>query len=347
MIRLFLKKGDKFVKYNVAIIGAGLIGKKRAKALCSQKNCTLVAVADINKAAACDLAQEFEGKAYFRWEDVVSRDDIDIVIVSTSNNFLAPVSIAALNSKKHVLCEKPLGRNSNESYKIVQAAEKNKCFLKTGFNHRHHSAIWQAKQLASAGEIGLLHYIRCIYGHGGRPGYEKEWRASKKICGGGEMLDQGVHVVDLFRWFMGDFSFAFGYTPTYVWPMQVEDNAFVLFKDKKGKIGLMQTSWTQWKNRFNFEVYGEKGYLIVNGLGGSYGKETLILGKRNKHAGPPDEKVFEFEGKDISWRLEWEEFIKAIQEKREPLGNGKDGYQALRMIEAAYRSSKSGKVIKI
>ena len=134
------------MKYNVAIIGAGLIGKKRAKALCSQKNCTLVAVADINKAAACDLAQEFEGKAYFRWEDVVSRDDIDIVIVSTSNNFLAPVSIAALNSKKHVLCEKPLGRNSNESYKIVQAAEKNKCFLKTGFNHRHHSAIWQAKQ---------------------------------------------------------------------------------------------------------------------------------------------------------------------------------------------------------
>jgi len=130
------------------------------------------------------------------------------------------------------------------------------------------------------GELGSVYFSRCIYGHGGRPGYEKEWRASKEICGGGELLDQGVHVVDLFRWFMGDFVEAFGYTPTYFWDMEVEDNGFAVFRTEKGQTASMHTSWTQWKNRFTFEVFGEAGYLIVDGLGGSYGVETLTVGKR-------------------------------------------------------------------
>jgi predicted dehydrogenase len=152
--------------------------------------------------------------------------------------------------------------------------------LKTVFNHRYHPAVFKAHQLVADGEIRPVYFIRCIYGHGGRPGYEKEWRASRDVCGGGEMLDQGVHVVDLFRWFLGEFEEAFGYKPTCYWPMEVEDNAFALFKTAKGQVAQMHTSWTQWKNRFTFEIFGEAGYLIVEGLGGSYGVETLTIGKR-------------------------------------------------------------------
>jgi predicted dehydrogenase len=128
------------------------------------------------------------------------------------------------------------------------------------------------------------HRLRCIYGHGGRPGYEKEWRASKEICGGGELLDQGVHVVDLFRWFLGEFEEAVGYTQTWFWPMEVEDNAFAVFRTSTGRTAMMHTSWTQWKNRFTFEIFGQAGYLIVEGLGGSYGVEKLIVGSRPRNA---------------------------------------------------------------
>jgi len=246
-----------------------------------------------------------------------------------------------------VLCEKPLGRNPKEAKEILEAAEANRAKLKVGFNHRHHPAIKKAKQLVEEGKIGEIYFIRCRYGHGGRPGYDKEWRANKELCGGGELLDQGVHVVDLFRWFAGDFNEAYGYISTYFWDIEVEDNAFAMFRRKNGVIASMHTSWTQWKNLFSFELFGSDGYLIIEGLGGSYGTETLKIGRRKPESGPPDEEIVEFPAPDISWQEEWKEFVSAIEEDREPLGNGYDGYEANRMIEAIYKSARTGKVVKI
>ena len=353
----------------VAIIGAGLIGNKRAAALKRLNDCRLVVTSDIKLPAAKTLADQFGGEADSNWENVIGRKDIDLVVVATFNKDLAPISISALRNGKHVLCEKPLGRNVRESEAILETALKNGVTLKTGFNHRHHPAISRAHQLASEGSLGAIYYAKATYGHGGRPGYEKEWRSSKDLCGGGELLDQGVHVVDLFRWFMGDFEEAFGYTPTCCWNMEVEDNVFALFRTSCGKIATMHTSWTQWKNRFTFEVFGELGYLIVDGLGGSYGTETLRIGKRRKvegeridtekplaigyqpsiqyAGGPPDEEIIEFPGPDVSWAEEWKEFVTAIREKREPLGNGQDGLEANRMIEAVYRSARENRPVKI
>lgn len=333
--------------HNVAIVGAGLIGRKRAAALKKLSSCRLVFTVDVNVNAAESLSKEFGGEIESDWQKVVNRRDVDIVSVSTCNKYLAPVSVAALKNKKHVLCEKPLGRNTQESRLIVEAANKNGVVLKVGFNHRHHPAIMKAKQLIDKGGIGELFFLRCRYGHGGRPGYEKEWRADKDLCGGGELLDQGVHVVDLFRWFAGDFDEAFGYTPTYFWDIEVEDNAFAMFRKNNGLIATMHTSWTQWKNLFSFEISGEKGYLVIEGLGGSYGAETLRIGKRKPQSGPPDEQILEFPGPDISWGEEWEEFISAIEDKREPAGNGSDGYQANRMIEAIYESARTQQVVKL
>ena len=331
---------------NVAIIGAGLIGTKRAHSLGSFSDFRLRVVADVNPDAAGKLASQFGAETATDWQSVVERPDIDFVVVSTYNNHLAPISIAALKNAKHVLCEKPLGRNVDEARSILEHAQ-NGVLLKTGFNHRHHPAVAKAKKLADAGEIGRVLFLRCRYGHGGRPGYEKEWRASKDTCGGGELLDQGVHVVDLFRWFAGDFNEAFGYTTTSFWNMQVEDNAFAMFKNSSGVVATMHTSWTQWKNLFCFEIFGDLGYLVIDGLGGSYGPETLRFGRRNPKGGPPDEQIEQFTGPDASWQLEWAEFARAVDEKRQPVGNGFDGYQANRMIDAVQRSAQTAKPVKI
>lgn len=333
--------------YHVAIIGAGLIGRKRAEVLKKFENCRLVVVVDINQNAAEKLAQDFSCKVLSDWKEVVSSNDINVIIVSVVNKFLTPISVVALERGKNVLCEKPLGRNAEESKKILIAAENSKGVLKAGFNHRHHKAIVKAKELFDNGKIGRMCFMRCRYGHGGRIGYEQEWRANKDLSGGGELLDQGVHVVDLFRWFAGDFDEAFGYIQSCYWDMKVEDNAFAIFRKRGGIVATMHTSWTQWKNLFSFEIFGKEGYLIIEGLGGSYGKETLKIGIRQSESGLPKEEILEFQGNDTSWEDEWKEFISAIENKRMPIGNGWDGYQANRMIDAIYESSECGRIVRL
>jgi len=353
----------------VGIVGAGVIGTRRATAIGSiHQDNKIIAVCDIDFPRAEELASKYGADSCQDWREIVNDKSIQAVVVSTPNKFLKEISLRALEEDKHVLCEKPLGKNAKEAEEIYRRAKEKKRVLKTGFNHRHHPAIFEAKRLLDRGEIGYIYYIRCLYGHGGRLGYEKEWRASKDLCGGGELFDQGVHVVDLFRWFLGEFDEAYGTINTYYWNMEVEDNAFSIFKTKKGQTALMHTSWTQWKNRFLFEIFGEKGYLIVDGLGGSYGIEKLIIGRRKIEkieesleeslkqgsqqqrrylGGSPDEEILEFSGPDTSWEEEWKEFISAIKENREPLGSGYDGLMANKMIEAVYKSARLNRPVKI
>lgn len=332
---------------NVAIVGCGLIGKKRAQALGSVKGTALKVVSDINEECAKKIAGEFNCEFSTDWEQVVSRSDIDIVINSAINSVLELITIKALRSGKHVLCEKPLGRNVKESQKMVNAAKKGNLILKTGFNHRFHPAIWMAKELLAKGEIGKSLIIRARYGHGGRSGMEKEWRCSKQLCGGGELLDQGVHVIDLIRWFGGEITELYGKIETKFWDIEVEDNAFAVLKTNKNITVQFHVSWTNWKNIFSFEIFGDKGYLNINGLGGSYGMETLEFGKRKPEGGKPDIKLFEFPGSDDSWKKELDEFLSAIKEKREPIGSGEDGFQANKVIEALYKSSQRQVPVKL
>ncbi|MEW5843882.1 MAG: Gfo/Idh/MocA family oxidoreductase, partial [Bacteroidota bacterium] len=210
---------------------------------------------------------------------------------------------------------------------------------------RFHPAVWKAKQLTDEGAIGKIFNIRARYGHGGRPGMEKEWRASKDLCGGGELLDQGVHIIDLIRWFGGEIKEVYGKVETKFWEMQVEDNAFAILKTAENVTASFHVSWTNWKNIFSFEIFGTDGYLRIEGLGGSYGVETLEVGKRNMQGGKPEIQVSEFPSEDISWKEEWKEFKKAIEEKRDPIGNGIDGLKANEVIEAIYRSNDEMKSI--
>ena len=332
----------------VGLVGTGLVGNRRAKVVKQFEDTDLIMVADVDIERAKLVAEEFGCEVTANWEEVVTRDDVDVIIVSTPHKFLAPISIEAMNNGKHVLCEKPLGRNPDEVKEMVEVAQANRVKLKTGFNHRHHLGIQKARELVDAEVIGELNFIRCCYGHGGRPGYEKEWRANAEIAGGGEMLDQGVHAIDLFRWFLGDFCEVVGFTATRFWDIApVEDNAFALFRTERGQIASLHASWTQWKNLFSFEIFGQDGYVLVNGLGGSYGTEHIIWGKRRPQSGPPLEERFDFPGDDISWHEEWKEFVAAIREDREPMANGYDGWQAVRMVYAVYESNEKGCVVKL
>lgn len=331
----------------VGIVGCGLVGRRRAAVVRRSAGDELIIVADVDRTRAEEVARENGCLVTTEWREVVSRDDVDAVIVSTTNDWLAPISIVAARNGKHVLCEKPLGRNPEESWQMVKVARANKVKLKTGFNHRHHAAIWKARELFDQGAIGEIYFIRCRYGHGGRPGYDKEWRANPEISGGGELLDQGIHALDIFRWFLGDFAEAVGFTGTSFWNTPVEDNAFAILRTSEGQMASLHASWTQWKNLFSFEIFGRDGYLIVEGLGRSYGLERLIWGKRLPQSGSPEEERFEFPGPDVSWEEEWREFVTAIREDREPLGNGYDGWKALRLAYAIYESAATARVVKL
>jgi len=332
----------------IGIVGAGLIGRKRAEAIASLSTDLKVdLVSDIDAEKAAELSRFCGAVSCVDWRELTRRDDIDGVIVATPNKFIREIAISALEHGKHVLCEKPLGRNVGEAEAIWSKAKERGLILKTGFNHRFHPAVRTAKKIVVDGGIGKIYLMRAVYGHGGRPGYEREWRASRDLCGGGELLDQGVHVIDLFRWFLGEFDEVFGKVETFYWDMEVEDNAFAMLRTRSAQVATMHTSWTQWKNKFLLEIIGEKGYLVVDGLGGSYGTERLVIGKRKVSGGAPDEEIIEFPGPDISWREEMKEFASAIMENREPIGSGYDGVMANRLVGAVYESARRNAPVRL
>ncbi len=323
------------------------MGARRAHAVACSPNARLVAVADPDAQRAQALARPYGARAGTDWEALLTARDTDAVVVATPHNWLARITLAALDAQKHVLCEKPLAMTAAEAARLVAAAARQGTKLKTGFNHRHHPAIAKAHGLAEAGRIGRLLFARCRYGHGGRAGYEQEWRANQAESGGGELLDQGIHALDLFRWFLGEFSEVSAMLGRAFWPVEVEDNAFCTLRTPAGQVASLHASWTQWKNLFSFEMFGEQGYLVVEGLGGSYGRERLIVGRRPAKFGTPNEEQIEYGDADPSWTKEWEEFVAAIREDRPPLGDGSDGWQALRLVEAAYESAGSGRGIHV
>ncbi len=271
------------------------------------------------------------------WQSAARWPDVEIVVVATTHDQLAPVAREAAAAGKHVLIEKPGARGAGELDAVAEAARRTGTLVRIGFNHRYHRAFRKAREIFESGSLGELMFIRGRYGHGGRPGYEREWRADRAVSGGGELIDQGAHLIDLSRWFLGDFSKVRGRARTYFWNMPVEDNGFLLLETGRGQVAFLHASWTEWKNLFSFEIAGRVGKLEISGLGGSYGTERLTWYKMSAEMGPPETCAWEYPMADDSWQAEWAAFLDDIRLRRQPNPGIADAQAALRIIEQVYR----------
>lgn len=323
----------------VAIVGCGLIGHKRAASL-GPARLVWCADSDVHRAEA--MARSVEGaRATAKWQDAITQPDVDIVVVATMNDSLAVITRAAVEAGKHVLVEKPAARSVGEIDEVIEAAGRQTSLVRVGFNHRYHPSLQKARQLFEDGALGELMFVRGRYGHGGRLGYEKEWRANPQLSGGGELVDQGVHMIDLARWFLGDFVHVEGFAHTFFWRMPVDDNAFLLLRTASDRTAWLHVSCTEWKNLFSLEVYGKEAKLQIDGLGGSYGLERLAYYRMLPEMGPPETTIWEYPRSDQSWGVEFAEFLEDIRLGRSPTAGLDAARAALAIVEAIYRRSGS------
>jgi predicted dehydrogenase len=323
-----------------AIIGCGLIGRKRAAALANVPGVAVGIACDLDGARASDLAGNIPGcRALTDFREAIADSGINAVIVSTLNASLAPVALAAAKAGKHVLVEKPGALGAAELRELQGEAAKGRALVRIGYNHRFHPSLMKAREIVDSGVLGPLMFVRGRYGHGGRKGYDREWRADPKLSGGGELIDQGVHLIDMAAWFLGEFVSVDGHAATYFWDMTVDDNAFLSLRTKGGQTAWLHVSCTEWKNMFSFEIYGRDGKIAIDGLGGSYGTEKLTYYRMLPQMGPPEMTHWEYAGGDGSWAAETAAFAEDIRLGRAPSPGLAEGIKTLEIVGAIYRKS--------
>jgi predicted dehydrogenase len=318
-----------------AVIGCGLIGRKRAMALSGTTQ--IVGCFDLVESLSEEFAREFNTRRFSSLEELLSLDEVDFVVIATRHDSLSSISLQALNQNKHVFVEKPGAIDYVELLKVYDLARMKGLMVHVGYNHRYHPAIRKSFQLIQEGFIGETMFMRGRYGHGGRVGYEKEWRADKLKSGGGELIDQGTHLIDLSIGFLGPITVDYAATPNYFWNMPVEDNVFMTLENQEGHISFLHASCTEWKNMFSVEIYGKTGKLEIFGLGGSYGIETLTIHRMLPEMGPPVSESWSFPEPDISWTLELNDFIEDLMTGTTRSDNLQSSLEVLLAIDEIYR----------
>lgn len=320
----------------VGIVGCGLIGRKRADALRAQDR--LVGCTDVVPEAAARLAADFAGQACADLQELLELEP-QVVIVATSHDRLAPLAEQALDGGAHVLVEKPAGLGTAQVEQLSRAAERTSRLVKVGFNHRFFPGLARAAAEVHSGRHGELMHIRARYGHGGRPGYDREWRAQPARSGGGELIDQGMHLLDLVHWIAGPLPLHSALLRTQFWDAPVEDNAALLLgvgDDRTAPWAMLHASWTEWKNTFSLEIYCRRAKLQVDGLVRSYGPQSLRIYRMKPELGPPDLEELSFGDDDVSWTAEWEHFAAVVAGEVELLGSLADASYAWARVEDAY-----------
>jgi predicted dehydrogenase len=324
----------------VAIVGCGLIGAKRAAALAPDDE--LLACYDVNERAGERLSEQHGAKACATLEELFATGP-EVVVVATVHDQLAVLAERALRAGAHVLVEKPAGVSGAQIDHLIECQGASGRLVKVGFNHRFHPGIARAVEEVHSGRHGDLMYLRARYGHGGRLGYEREWRAEPARSGGGELIDQGMHLLDLTHWVAGALPLHSALLRTQFWDTPVEDNAALLLGDPQSRAGpwaMLHVSWTEWKNLFSLEIYCRKAKLQVDGLVRSYGPQRLTIYRMGPELGPPEVEEVSYPDVDGSWEREWMSFAVAINASDQRLLNGDlgDARYAWEQVEAAYAS---------
>ena len=297
-------------RLRVGVVGCGLMGARRAAALGGDE---LVVCTDFRRAAAEALADEHGGKAVAGIDDVLAEEP-DVVIVAATPDALPNLACAALDAGAHVLVEKPAGTGVADVDRIDDAARRSGRLVKVGFNHRFFPGIARATMMAASGEFGEVLYIRGRYGHGGRPGYDQEWRADPQRSGGGELVDQGMHLIDLSHALLGPLPLHSVLLRNQYWAAPVDENAVVVLgaASPESPWAVLHVSWTEWKNLFSFEIFCREAKLQVDGLVRSYGSQRLSIYRMGPEPGPPELEEVAFPPEDVSYDDEWNNFRHAI-----------------------------------
>tara|TARA_Y100001970_G_scaffold293564_1_gene441222 strand:+ start:5040 stop:6044 length:1005 start_codon:yes stop_codon:yes gene_type:complete len=321
-----------------AFIGCGLIGNKRANTISKE---SIQGCFDIDKKKSKLFAKKFNCKIYEDYKKLIQ--DSNIIIICTPHKFLYEFTLLSLKLDKHIFVEKPAAINSLKIKKLIKKSKnyKKKLKIQVGYNHRFHPSIIKALKMIKQNRIGDIMYIRSRYGHGARKNYHKEWRMNKFISGGGELIDQGSHIIDLSRIILGKIVNVESTLKSFFWSSKVEDNAFLTLKTINNKVAFLHASCTEWKNKFSFEIFGKKGKLEIIGLGGSYGKEKLYFYKMNKNLGKPRLKIWNYSSKkDISWKNELSDFIRSIRLNKKVSCGLEDAYLNMKIIDKCYKKIK-------
>ena len=326
------------MKQKVGIIGFGIMGKIRKDAIDELGRAEVIAISEPN------LPINYNEFPNLSHSEIINHPDIDIIIVCTPNFLNKKLTIEALNAGKHVFCEKPPAFTSLDVLEIREAEKNSGKKLMYGFNHRHHDSIIKMKELIESGEYGKVLWSRGRYGKSVTEDYYNQWRSKKELAGGGILIDQGIHMLDLFLYLSGDYDIVKAEVSNLYWQMDVEDNAFVILKDSKtGKVASLHSTMSQWRHLFSLEIFLEKGYMVLNGLitsSMSYGEEVLSVAK-NRSTAPAatwkDEIITKYNINN-SWRYEMEHFFNAIENNTQVIiGNSEDAFKLMTIIDKVYK----------
>jgi predicted dehydrogenase len=326
---------------NIGIIGFGLMGLQRARAIALLQPHRLAAVYDPDQARAAGYAAEMGYDVESSYQALIERPDIDIVMIAVPHFRSREIAVAAFRAGKHVFCEKPLGVNMRDCDAILRAAERACRRLGVGFNYRFYPGIQEARRRMEAGDIGVPTHLRCVMGHGGRPGMENEWKTSKAKCGGGALLDPGIHIIDLIAFLMGPIRDGSASLFRSFWNIDVEDNAFVTLRTEAGCHAQVHLSITEWKSKFSMDIFGTEGSLSIRGRSGFYGPQNVRFERRWAWlSDPAAESETRYAAEDASFLIETRAFLESIEGNLSyDLANGQDGRSALGFIEHLYESA--------
>ncbi len=331
-------------KLKVGIAGYGVVGKRRHHFIDLNPFLKVIAV--------CDKTFNLNDKSingvncYNNYQDLLSNENLDVLFVCLTNDIAAEVTMAGLEKNLHVFCEKPPARTIEEVKNVREVEKLNPLLkLKYGFNHRYHDSIKEALRVIESAELGSILNMRGVYGKSIIVSYDSDWRSKPEIAGGGILLDQGIHLVDLMRLFAGDFNEYYSFIQNSFWNYDVEDNAYALMKNEKGIVAFLHSTATEWRHRFNLEINLTKGTLILGGIlsgSKSYGQETLkIIYRGDDDAGNPREQLTTYI-KDNSWKEEIDEFADCIVNNGVIRhGSSLDALKTMEMVFEIYFADKN------
>ena len=324
-------------KLKVGIAGYGIVGKRRRGVIDAHPSLEVAAVSD----RTLDGDGVFDdGVRYFDDYEKLLGEDLDVLFVSLSNDINADATIAGLGKGLHVFCEKPPGRDVADIARVIACEKKHPDLkLKYGFNHRYHDSIRDALEILHSGKLGEVINLRAVYGKSKLITFDQTtWRTQRELAGGGVLLDQGIHIVDLLRLFAGEFTDVHSFVSNSVWNHDVEDNAYALMRTSDGKVAMLHSSASQWRHRFGLEITFTKGALTLAGIlsgSKSYGDETLTIQRTTgDDRGDPVEEIRRYDH-DLSWADEVAEFADAVLEDT-PIRNG-SSEDALNTMKLVYR----------